>query len=179
MMLGVFTATASGRTGSVTGEMYPLVVFVSRVFRGVFGVSVHSFPVRPPRQPYALDTPTFAFAAIATFASRAPIGGAREIALAAWVTARMADDVRGDSMTVESRRTRAASARRWLSTLTIADPARRVFTDLIAATETDALTSAAAVRRVIEVTGTTLDGPSRSELERLAGELELDASSGT
>jgi hypothetical protein len=127
--------------------------------------------VPPPRQPYALDTPGFAFAAIATFAARAPLGGPREIALAAFVTARIADGV-GTAPTDTARHTRAASARRWLSTLAIAEPTRRAFVDLATATEADARTTAAALRRVIEVTASVLDLPSRSDLERLARELD-------
>jgi hypothetical protein len=132
--------------------------------------------VPPPRPPYALDTPGFAFAAIATFAARAPLGGPREIALAAFVTARIADDVVAGRMLPDpSRRSRAASARRWLSTLAIAEPTRRAFVDLATATEGDAQTTAAALRRVIEVTASVLDLPSRSDLERLARELDAQA----
>lgn len=129
--------------------------------------------VRPPRQPYALDIPHFAFAAIATFAARAPLGGPREIALAAFVTARIADDVAPNrQLSAAARRTRAASARRWLTTLAIAEPIRKAFVDLATATESDAPTTVAALRRVIEVTAGVLDQPSRSDLERLAGELD-------
>ena len=131
--------------------------------------------VRPPRQPYALDTPAFAFSSLAACAARAPLGGMREIALAAYVTARMAEDVAGDSLPADARRLRAASARRWLSTLTIADAIRRAFQELIAATETDAPSVAVAVRRVMEVTSSALDGPSRVDLERLARVLESQA----
>src|SRR5689334_4310516 len=37
--------------------------------------------VRPPRHPFALDTPTFSFKALAALAARAPIGSARDIAI--------------------------------------------------------------------------------------------------
>jgi hypothetical protein len=129
--------------------------------------------VRPPRQPYALDTPTFAFVATATFAARAPLGGPREIGLAAYVTARLADDmVEQRRLSVEARRARAASARRWLSTLSLADPIRRAFMDLVTATESDGSETAQALRRVIEVTAGVIDAAARAELERLARELE-------
>ena len=132
--------------------------------------------VRPPRQPYALDTPGFAFAAIATFAARAPLGGPREIALAAFVTARLADDVAPRARrSPPRRRGPRGSARRWLTTLAIAEPIRKAFVDLATATETDAPTTAAALRRVIEVTASVLDLPSRSDLERLARELDSQA----
>jgi hypothetical protein len=136
--------------------------------------------VRSPRQPYALDTPTFAFAAIATFAARAPLGGPREIALAAFVTARLADDVNADrKVPAAARGPRAASARRWLTTLVIAEPIRRTFVDLATASETDARATAAALRRVIDVTASILDPPSRSDLERLAKELDAQMVAGT
>lgn len=135
--------------------------------------------MRPPRQPYALDTPVFAFAAIAAFAGRAPIGGTREVAIAAYVTARMADDVAGNSLPAEARKLRSASARRWLSTLTIAETVRQAFLELITATESDASATAPAVRRVIEVTTGSLDGASRSELERLARDLDAQTVVGT
>jgi hypothetical protein len=136
--------------------------------------------VRPPRQPYALDTPGFAFAALATFAARAPLGGPREIALAAFVTARVAGDLTaGGKLPDAARRSRAASARRWLATLAIAEPARRAFVDLATATEADAQTTASALRRVIEVTAGVLDLPSRLDLERLARELDSQTVVGT
>jgi hypothetical protein len=129
--------------------------------------------VRPQRQPYALDTPRFAFVATATFAAKASLGGPREIGLATYVTARMAEDTLGARLLpVEARRARAANARRWLSTLVIVEPTRRAFIDLVAATEADAPQVAPGVRRVMEVTAGVLDSASRAELERLARDLE-------
>jgi hypothetical protein len=128
--------------------------------------------VRPPRHPYALDVPTFSFASLAALAARAPLGGVREVAIATFAAARLADDVRPDGLSAEDRQVRATAARRWLSTLSLAEPVRRAVTELIAATERDASATAAAVRRVIEVTGGLLDAASRSELDLLARELE-------
>lgn len=73
---------------------------------------------------------------------------------------------------LEDRQERAAAARRWMSTLAISEPVRRATLGLIEATETDAHATAQALRRVIEVTGTALDAASRSDLERLARELD-------
>src|SRR4051812_21907683 len=170
----------SGRADSVTREMYSLQgTRHADADRANAAGSLYIPHVRLPRQPFALDAPSFAFASIANFAARAPLGGAREIALAAYVTARMADDVRGDTIPLEGRQSRAANARRWLSSLTIAEPVRRVFTDLIAATEADAPAAAAAVRRVIEVTAPFLDGPSRLDLDRLAQDLDAQTQART
>jgi hypothetical protein len=128
--------------------------------------------VRPPRHPFALETPTFSFKALASLAARAPIGNARDIAIVAFSTARMADEVRPGGLSVEDRQARAAAARRWISTIALAEPIRRVFLDLISATELDGHATSAALRRVIEVTGPQLDPGGRSELERLAREVE-------
>ena len=128
--------------------------------------------MRPPRHPFALDTPTFSFPALAVLAGRAPIGSARDIAIVAFATARMAEEVRAGGLPADERQARAAGARKWMATLSLAEPVRRAFTDLIAATEQDGATVAAALRRVIEVTGAQLDPASRSELDRLAKDVE-------
>jgi len=78
-----------------------------------------------------------------------------------------------------ARRSRAATARRWLATLVIAEPVRRAFVDLAAATETDAQATAVAVRRVIGVTAAVLDAPCLAELERLARDLESQTAART
>jgi hypothetical protein len=124
--------------------------------------------VRPPRHPFALDTPTFSFKALASLAARAPIGSARDIAIVAFATARMAEAVWPDGLSTDERQARAAAARRWLATIALADPVRRAFLDLIGATEVDGSATAAALHRVIDVTGPQLDPGGRSELERLA-----------
>jgi hypothetical protein len=128
--------------------------------------------VRPPRHPFALDTPTFSFPALAALAGRAPIGSARDIAIVAFATARMADEVRPGGLPVDERKARAAGARKWMATLSLAESVRRAFTDLIAATEQDGAAVASALRHVIEVTGAQLDPASRSELDRLAKDVE-------
>jgi hypothetical protein len=128
--------------------------------------------VRPPRHPFALDTPAFSFTALAALAARAPIGAARDTAIIAFATARLAEEVRPGGLAVEERQLRAAGARRWMATLSVAEPTRRAFLELTSATEQDGPATAAALRRVIEVTGPLLDGGSRGELERLARELD-------
>ena len=128
--------------------------------------------VRPPKQPFALDTPVFSFKALAALAARAPIGTARDIAIVAFTTARMADEVRPGGLSLEERQARALSARKWISTLSVAEPARKAFLDLIGATEQDGPATAAALRRVIEITAPQLDPAGRSELERLVRDVE-------
>lgn len=105
-------------------------------------------------------------------AARAPLGGTREVAIATFGAARLAEELRVGGLPLEDRRERATAARRWMSTLAISEPVRRATLDLIEATERDARATAEALRRVIEVTESALDAPSRSELERLARELD-------
>jgi hypothetical protein len=128
--------------------------------------------VRPPRHPFALDTPAFSFTALAALAAKAPIGAARDTAIIAFATARLAEEVGPAGLTLEERQARAAGARRWMSTLSVAEPIRKAFLDLTAATEQDGAATAAAIRRVMEVTGPLLDAGARSELERLAREVD-------
>src|SRR6185503_14255076 len=105
--------------------------------------------MRPPRHPFALDTPTFTFKALAALAARAPIGSARDVAIVAFTTARMADEVRPGGLGADERASRAAAARKWITTISLGDPVRKAFLDLIAATEQDGAATAAALRRVI------------------------------
>jgi hypothetical protein len=128
--------------------------------------------VRPPRQPYALEVPAFSFASLATLAPRLPIGGGRELVLAIFAVVRLADDMRSAEMDVGVRRERAANARKWLGTLALPEPQKRALAELATASEGNPLGAAAAVRRVAETAGPLLDQPSRSDLERLARELE-------
>ena len=54
----------------------------------------------------------------------------------------------------------------------VPDQQRKAFLDLISASELDGPGTAAGLRRVIEVTAPQLDAGARSELERLAREVD-------
>ena len=143
------------------------------MYRAVVDAALYIPVVLRPKHPYALETPAFSFAPLIAFAARAPLGGTREVALAAFVTARMAEGLKPDRLLAEDvRGGRAAGARRWLSTLTIPEASKQAFLGLIGATERGPAECASALRRVIEVTGDSLDTPSRAELDRLARDLE-------
>ena len=128
--------------------------------------------MRPPRHPFALDTPTFSFPALAAQAARAPIGSARDVAIMAFTTARLAEEVRSGGLTVEERQARAAATRKWMTTLSLPETPRKAFQDLVSATEQDGPATALALRRVIEVTGAQLEPAGRAELDRLAKDIE-------
>lgn len=131
----------------------------------------------PPFLPYALLTPSFPFRHLATLAGRAPIGGAREVALGCFVAARLAAE-RGRAsaeLTDEARQARAAGAKSWLGTLTLPAAVRAPLAKCI---ESSAGASAAALARdvaaVRSACASYLDASSRGELEALAGTLSGD-----
>ena len=119
--------------------------------------------------PYALATTAFRFAALAALAGRAPLGGQREVALAAYMAARLAQDVlpeRGVPQT--SRAERAAGAKNWLATLSLPAAVRPALSRARRTRPaTDRTSTADALRAVAAATATFLDSRARSELDRL------------
>lgn len=134
----------------------------------------HIRNVLPPFLPYALAAPSFPFRHLAALAGRAPIGGAREVALGCFMAARLAAE-RGPSglaLTDEARAARSASARSWLGTLTLPASVR---TPIAKCIESSAKGSPATVARDITALSAAcasyLDGASRAELDALAAGL--------
>ena len=130
-----------------------------------------------PFLPYALTTPSFPFRHLAALAGRAPIGGAREVALGCFIAARMAGERRpsGPELTEEVRQARAAAAKSWLGTLTLPVAVR---TPLAKCIESSARGSVAALAREVAAVRSAcasyLDASSRAELDVLAEELTGD-----
>ena len=80
----------------------------------------HIPTVPPTLPPYALSAPVFRFRHLASLAGRAPIGGAREVALACFVAARLAADCNAAQDEDPSGRAgRCAGAKAWLGTLAL------------------------------------------------------------
>jgi len=126
--------------------------------------------------PYGLDPTPFRFAALAALAGRAPLGGRREVALATYLAARLADDVRSENgLSAPIRVERAGSARSWRATVTIPAPIRQPLARLIDASAGGPGPTAQAVRAVIAVTADYLDRAARLELDHLAETLEAQA----
>jgi hypothetical protein len=126
--------------------------------------------------PYGLAQTPFRFAALAALAGRAPLGGRREVALATYLAARLADGVLDESgLAVPTRVERAGNARSWLSTIAIPAPIRQPLARLIDASAGGATEASQAVRAVIAVTAEYLDRAARLELENLAETLESQA----
>jgi len=125
-----------------------------------------------PNPPYAVPTTSFRFAALATLAGKAPLGGRREVALAVYLAARLADDTLPErGLSAEARSERASHAKSWLSSMALAAPIRSALARLIDATATGRGAAAAALPAVIAATGTQLDAGARAELDRLTAVL--------
>ena len=130
-------------------------------------------PVTLP--PYALSAPVFKFRHLATLAGRAPIGGAREVALACFVAARLASDCCDPALDLdeEARTARCAGAKSWLGTIAIPSPVRTPVARLAEATATaDPAAMAPLVSALARAAESFLDAASRSELDMLAARLQ-------
>ena len=131
---------------------------------------LHIVEVPPTLPPYALAAPVFRFRHLANLAGRAPIGGAREVALACFVAARLAGEcttAAGEEST--ARADRCAAAKAWLGTLALPAAIRN---PVSRCAESSVDGKPAAVGREIaalaQAAATYLDPPSRAELEALA-----------
>ena len=124
--------------------------------------------------PFSLDVPTFRFRALASLAGRAPLGGEREMALAALMAARLADaGLLAVPLSAPARASRAAGARVWCSTLTLPAAARMPLARVVDASETAArATLADALAAFAAVAGSVIDAPSRAELADLVTALK-------
>jgi len=123
--------------------------------------------------PYALAPTPFRFPALASLAGRAPLGGEREVALATYLAARLAHDALTDRRIPQPvRAERATSAKSWLATLSLPTAIRPALARLVEASGADASGVGTALRALITATSNRLDGPARSELNRLAESFE-------
>ena len=128
------------------------------------------------RLPYALAATPFRFAGLAALAGRAALGGQREVALATYLAARLADDVLPErALPKNLRLERAGHARNWFSTLSLPPSVRAPLLRVIEGSAGEPVALAAAVRGVIAVTAAFLDQAARLELDELATGLEAQA----
>lgn len=122
---------------------------------------------------YGLLSPVFRFRHLASLAGRAPIGGAREVALACFVVARLAVECIGASdADADVRSNRGAGAKAWLGTLALPAVVR---TPAAACVERSVGGARPALARELttlsQAAAAYLDGPSRAELDALAASL--------
>ena len=126
--------------------------------------------------PYGLESLGFPFPALALLAGRLPLGGGREVALAALMTARLAGSVRGaNALSAQERTTRAAAAKVWLASLALPASTRVPFARCIEATTGSTHQVAAALRTLLAAASAHLDGAGVAELERLTRQLSGSA----
>src|SRR4051812_1684298 len=128
--------------------------------------------MRPTQPPYALSLTSFRFPALAALAGRAPLGGHREVALAIYLAARLAQDIlpaRGVSQ--PTRAERAVNARNWLANLTLPAAVRPALSKLVETSAGSPELAAQAVRNVTAVTANFIDPGARLELDQLAASL--------
>ncbi|MFN5581180.1 hypothetical protein [Gemmatimonas sp.] len=122
--------------------------------------------------PYAVESLRFPFPALATLAGRLPLGGGREVALAALLVARLSQGVAsGEALPPADRATRATAAKVWLASLALPAATRVPFARCVEATTGTTLQVAGALRALVAAAGAHLDGPSVQELEKLARQL--------
>lgn len=121
----------------------------------------------PPLPPYSLPPRRFPFRALTAQAARAPLGGAREVALACLMAARLAGSAAAAStLAPAARAERLSAARHWFAALALPAPVRAAvarFTDAAAADDP---------RRLAEPLAALL-GAARRHLDR-AGAAELE-----
>ena len=131
----------------------------------------HICSVPLPLPPYALSALAFPFPHLAGLAGRAPIGGAREVALACFVAARLAVDCMHppSESDAHARSARASGAKAWLGTLALPVLVRG---PLLRCVESSSDGPPGAVARAVAelaVVGVAfLDAASLTELESLA-----------
>jgi hypothetical protein len=124
----------------------------------------------PPAPPYALAPIDFRFRALAALAGRAPLGGEREVSLAALMAARLVSAaLPPDALSREVRLGRASGARAWFSSLTLQAAFRVPLARLIDATASDDLaTISTTFGALTELAAPYLDAAAQQELAELA-----------
>ncbi|HEY4130099.1 MAG TPA: hypothetical protein VGM50_05755 [Gemmatimonadaceae bacterium] len=132
-------------------------------------------PVMNP--PHSLEAATFRFPGLASLAGRALLGGRREVALATYMAARLAQDTlarRGISPA--TRVERAAHAKTWLANIALPAAVRPALAKLIDGSSGDPGHAGEALRLVMGVTASYLDPAAHSELDQLAKSLDSETS---
>lgn len=122
---------------------------------------------------YGLLAPVFRFKHLASLAGRAPIGGAREVALACFVIARLAAECVGATDEgADARANRGAGAKAWLGTLALPTVVRTPAGSCVELTVAGATPALARdIATLARAAAAYLDVASRAELDALAASL--------
>ena len=171
-MSGEWSETASAVPDAVTHHS-PLTTRDSvRLARAVLRLQIRPVPVT--LLPYALSAPAFRFRHLAALAGRAPIGGAREVALACFVAARLANDCCDPMLDLDDdgRAARCVGAKGWLGTIALPNPVRTPVARLAEASANGHPEAMAAlVTALARAAESFLDPAARGELDALAASL--------
>lgn len=127
----------------------------------------------PNTPPYVVSPTRFPFRALAEQAGRAPLGGAREVALACLLAARMAAAAPdAAALPAAARRERVASARAWLATVALPTALRTPLARLAElSVRADAAAIAAALASVLAAARRQLPAGCVAEMEELLHKL--------
>jgi hypothetical protein len=127
-----------------------------------------------PAPRYALEPVAFSVPALADCAESATLGGDREMAIAALITARLMLASLAPTELPESERVlRAERARSWLSALTMPQPARMALLRAVDASIPGGIEAAASLRELMHVLTGHLSPAALLELGALAERLHL------
>ncbi len=129
-------------------------------------------PAAAAQPPFALAIPVFRHRTLAAHAARAPMGPAREVALAWFLCARLIDGATGQRrLPATVRQARAAAARSWLASAGLPSSCRLALGKLMEACgtegEPDRQRLARAAADALAATADHLDPSARAELESL------------
>ncbi|HET9808221.1 MAG TPA: hypothetical protein VFQ66_00900 [Candidatus Limnocylindria bacterium] len=115
--------------------------------------------------PFAVPPIRFPFRALAARVGRAPLGGEREVAMAALMVARLAGDALKDpGMDGPARSERATAAKAWLASIAVPARARPGLARAFDATAGDRAVIVAAVEELAKTSAPWLDEASVAEL---------------
>jgi hypothetical protein len=120
--------------------------------------------------PFALSAPGFPLRSLAALASRAALGGPREILLAGMQAARMVEGAAGLHPLPEPlRKARASAARSWLAALALPSASRQAIARAIdASAGDDRVALAEAWEEVVALVTPATDLATRAELRRVS-----------
>ena len=136
-------------------------------------------PATIPNPPYALTPTAFRFPALASLAGRAPLGGQREVVLATYLAARLAQDaLASHSVAPETRLERGVQARTWLANMALPANVRPALSKLVDLSGGPATEVGEGVRAVLAVAGPFLDKNAQAELDQLANALDTEPATG-
>ena len=126
-----------------------------------------------PLPPFALTAPAFRFRHLAGLAGRAPIGGAREVALACFVAARLAAECGVATEDLQrDREARYAGAKAWLSTMVLPAPVRGAAARCAELSVSGAaLDMSREIATLMHAASSHLDAHARAELSALSAQL--------